>query len=67
MKLDKAIKYSIRLYVLSQPEKKKYNTNVSNIFKVKNKYTRTTNDASIINFEHISHFILLLLLLHSNK
>ena len=38
------------------------------IFKVNNinKETRTSV-ASIVNFEHISHFIVLLLLLNSNK
>ena len=41
--------------------------NMSNIFKVNNKDTRTTPVTSIVNFEHISHFILLLLLLNSNK
>ena len=40
--------------------------NVSNMFKVSNIDTRTFL-ASIVNFEHISHFILLLLLLNSNK
>ena len=40
---------------------------MSNIFKVNNKDTRTTSGASVVNFEHISHFILLLLLLNSNK
>ena len=44
---------------------KKHQNNVSNIF-VK-KVTKTRPRASIINFEHISHFIPLLLLLNSNK
>ena len=34
---------------------------------VNNKDTRTTSVASIVNFKHISYFILLLLLLNSNK
>ena len=41
--------------------------NVSNIFKVNNKDTRTTSGASVVNFEHISHFTLQLILLNSNK
>ena len=41
--------------------------NVLNIFKVDNKYTKTISSASIVNFEHISQFILLLLLLNLNK
>ena len=41
--------------------------NVSDIFKVNNKDTRTTSGASIVNFEHVPHFILLILLLNSNK
>ena len=40
--------------------------NVSNMFKFNNTNTRTSF-ASIVNFEHISHFILLLLVLNSNK
>ena len=40
---------------------------MSNIFKVYNKETRTTFCASIVNSEHILQFILLLLLLNSNK
>ena len=39
---------------------------MSNMLEVKNKYTRTTG-VSIVNFEHILQFILLLLLLNSNK
>ena len=34
---------------------------------VYSKNDRTTSGASIVNFEHISHFILLLILLNSNK
>ena len=41
--------------------------NVSDTFKVNNKDTRTTSGASIVNFEHVPHFILLILLLNSNK
>ena len=37
-------------------KKKKIARNMSNIFKVNNKDTRTTSGASIANFEHISHF-----------
>ena len=40
---------------------------MSNIFKVNNKDTRTTSDTFIAKFEHISHFILLLILLNLNK
>ena len=40
---------------------------MSNIFKVNNKDSRAISEASTVNFEHISHFILLLLLLNSNK
>ena len=29
---------------------------MSNIFKFSNKDTRSTSDASIVNFEYISHF-----------
>ena len=39
---------------------------MSNVFKVNNRDTRTYV-ASIVNFERISHFILLLLLHDSNK
>ena len=38
-----------------------------NMFEVNNKYTRTTSCVSIVNLEHILQFILLLLLLNSNK
>ena len=34
-------------------------SNMSNMFKVNNKDTRTTSGASIVNFEHILQFILL--------
>ena len=37
------------------------------MFKVNNKDTRTTSGTSIVNFEHILHFILLLILLNLNK
>ena len=37
--------------------------NVPNIFKVNNKDTRMMSGASFANFEHILHFILLLILL----
>ena len=40
---------------------------MSNIFKVNNKDSRAISGASTVNFEHISHFILPLLLLNSNK
>ena len=36
--------------------------NVSNKFKVNHKDTRKISGASIVNFEHISHIILLLFL-----
>ena len=38
-----------------------------NIFIVNNKDTRTMSGTFIVNFEHISLFILLLLLVNSNK
>ena len=58
------MKFSIQhLYVQTQ---QKNTRNVSTILKVNNDVTRTTSVASIVNFEHISHFILLLLL-NSNK
>ena len=38
-----------------------------NIFKVKNKDTRTMSGASIVIFEHVSRFILLLILLNLGK
>ena len=41
--------------------------NMSNIFKVSNKDTRTTFGAYIANFEQIKPFILLLLLVNTNK
>ena len=40
---------------------------MSDIFKVNSKDTRTTSGASSVNFEHILHFILLLILLNLNK
>ena len=40
---------------------------MSNIFKVNIKDTRTMSDASIGNFEQISHIIILSFLLNSNK
>ena len=47
--------------------KKKRYKNVLNIFKVNIEDTRTMSDAFIVNFEHISHIIILSLLLNSNK
>ena len=46
---------------------KKHWNNMSNIFKVNNKDTRLTADVSIAYFEHILHFIPLLILLNLNK
>ena len=47
---------------------KKHWNNRSNIFKVNNKDIRMTSGAFIIiNFEHILHFILLLILLDLDK
>ena len=51
----------------AKKNKKRHWNNMSNIFKVNNKDTRTTTGASIVNFEHIYPFILLLLLVNSNK
>ena len=33
---------------------------MSNIFKVNNKNNRTSCDGSIVNFEHILHFIIII-------
>ena len=41
--------------------------NLSNIFQVYNKDTSTTPSASVVNYEHISHVVLLLLLVNSTK
>ena len=40
---------------------------MANIFKVNNKDTKTMSGASLVNFEHILHFILLSLLLNLNN
>ena len=40
---------------------------MANIFKVNNKDTRTMSGASLVNSEHILHFILLSLLLNLNN
>ena len=53
------------MFKLSKKTKHTYTRNVSNIFKVSNKDTRTTPVTSTVNFEHILLFILLLLLLNS--
>ena len=45
---------------------KKTNT-VSNIFKVNNKNTKKISGASIVNFGHILHVIVLIILLNLNK
>ena len=59
----KAIKYSIwHLHI--QTHQKNLSRNVSNIFSVNNEHTSTMSVPSIVNFEYISHFILLLLLLN---
>ena len=69
----KAINYSIwHLHVQSQQKKKtnkqkKHYNNVSNISKVNIKNTSTMSGACIVNFEHISHIIILSLLLNLNK
>ena len=47
--------------------KKTHENNIPNIFKVNNKDTRAMYGASFLNFEHMSHLILLLLLQNSNK
>ena len=60
----KAIKYSVHhLHVQSR---QKINT-VSNRFKVNNKDTRKMSGASVVNFEHILHVTVLLILLSLNK
>ena len=46
---------------------KKAQKSEPNIFIVNNKDTRTTSGDSVVNFEHISHFFLLLILPNSNK
>ena len=59
----KAIKYSIwHLHI--KTHQKNSSRNMSNIFNVKNEHTSTTSVPSIVNFECILHFILLLLLLN---
>ena len=52
------------MFKLSKKTKLTYTRNLSNIFKVNNKDTRTMPATSIVNFEHILVFILLLLLLN---
>ena len=47
--------------------KKIHLSNMSNIFTVNNKDTRTTSGVSVVNFEHTLHYILLLTLLNLNK
>ena len=47
-----------RLHV--QTKQKKHTRTVSNISKVNNKETIITSDVSVVNFEHVLHFILLL-------
>ena len=59
----KAIKYSIQ-HLHVQNQQKRHPNKMSNIIKVKNKDARTTSGNSIVNFEHILHFILLLSLLN---
>ena len=46
---------------------KKQSKNVPNIFKVNYKDTKMTSGVSIVNFEHILHFVLLLILVNSSK
>ena len=43
-------------------EKKPLQNNLSNIFKVNIKDTKMMSSASIVNFEHISHIMFLILL-----
>ena len=54
------------LHVLTLHEKTLEPLNMKHV-KVNNEDTRTTSVASTVNLEHISHFILRLLLLNSNK
>ena len=62
------MKFSIwHLYVQTLQKKTKNTRNVLATLKVNNEVTRTTSVDSIVNFEHISYFILLLLLLNSKK
>ena len=47
---------------------KRHKNDVSNIFRVSNKDTRTTSGTSFVNFNHISLFnLLMVLFLNSNK
>ena len=46
---------------------KKQLKNVPNIFKVNYKDMKMTSGVSIVNFEHILHFVLLLILVNSSK
>ena len=48
-------------------EQKTHWINVSNILKVSNKDTGMESGTSIVNFQHVSHFILLSNLLNLNK
>ena len=59
-----ALKDSIQ-HLIQHVSKKTQQNNVSNIFNFNNKDKRRMSVATIINFEHFSHFILLLL--NSNK
>ena len=53
-------------FICSKSAKKQLK-NVPNIFKVNYKDTKMTYGAAIVNFEHILHFILLLILVNSSK
>ena len=50
-----------------EKEKRKNQKNVSNIIRVNIQDRRTTSGAFIVNFKHMSHFILLLILPDLNK
>ena len=66
MNLDYGIKVFHPAFTCSNSAKRNIR-NRSNILKVYNKDTRTTSCASIVNFEHDLHFILVLLLLNLDK
>ena len=64
-----AIKYSIPVFTCSKPAQKKTTTLEQRIkyIQVNNKDTRTKSAASIINSEHILHFIQMLSLFNLKK
>ena len=64
---SKTNKKTVKEKTTKQTKKQQHHNSASNIFKVNIEDTRTMSDAFIVNFEHISHIIILSLLLNSNK